>query len=370
VTGRAATAAAGDRRRLGIVGGQFEFNLAVAWCDCGAEVGVGSTIGGPPKFAVDPPPPQALGQRKYQRDRKQSVHERRASPRGQQAPPRRAGHRGAGARKRSAGLWLAHANVLAHPNGGVQDMTATLAGHELYDLSRLGIDSPFKKRYETTSVASSCRRQGTVLPNISPVVGSPFTEIARSTAEDVELALDAAHEARERWGHTSAAERALILNRIADRMEENLAQLALAETIDNGSRFARRPRPIFAGIDHFRYFAAALRSQEGSISEVDHDTIAYHFHEPLGVVGQIIHGTFRSSWRRGSWRRLWRRNCVVLKPPSRLQPRSWSGWSWSPTSCPGRAKHRTRLRLEAGKPLASSKRIAKIAFTGETTTDG
>jgi aldehyde dehydrogenase len=251
-------------------------------------------------------------------------------------------------------------------------MTATLAGHELYDLSRLGIDSPFKKRYDNYIGGKFVPpAKGQYFPNISPVVGSPFTEIARSTAEDVELALDAAHEARERWGHTSAAERALILNRIADRMEENLAQLALAETIDNGKPIRETTAAdIPLAIDHFRYFAAALRSQEGSISEVDHDTIAYHFHEPLGVVGQIIPWNFpilMATWKLAP--ALAAGNCVVLKPAEQT-PASIMVWLELVADLlpPGVLNIVHGFGLEAGKPLASSKRIAKIAFTGETTT--
>jgi aldehyde dehydrogenase len=121
------------------------------------------------------------------------------------------------------------------------------------------------------------------------VNGLPLCEVARSDAADVEAALDAAHAAREKWGRTSPAERAVILNKIADRMEQNLQLLALAETWDNGKPIRETTAAdVPLAIDHFRYFAGVIRAQEGTISEIDHDTIAYHFHEPLGVVGQII----------------------------------------------------------------------------------
>ena len=134
---------------------------------------------------------------------------------------------------------------------------------------------------------------GQYFDNISPVTGKAVCQIARGTAADIELALDAAHAAREAWGNTSTTERANILNRIAQRMEDNLDMLALVETIDNGKPIRETTAAdIPLGIDHFRYFAGCLRAQEGSISEIDHDTVAYHFHEPLGVVGQIIPWNF------------------------------------------------------------------------------
>ncbi|MGR4065496.1 MAG: aldehyde dehydrogenase [Vulcanimicrobiaceae bacterium] len=251
-------------------------------------------------------------------------------------------------------------------------MTATLAGHELFDLSRLGIESPFKKRYDNYIGGKFVPpTKGQYFPNISPVVGAPFTEVARSTVEDVELALDAAHNARAPWGQTSAAERALILNRIADRMESNLAKLALAETVDNGKPIRETTAAdIPLAIDHFRYFAAALRAQEGSISEVDRDMVAYHFHEPLGVVGQIIPWNFpilMATWKLAP--ALAAGNCVVLKPAEQT-PASIMVWLELVADLlpPGVLNIVNGFGLEAGKPLASSKRIAKIAFTGETTT--
>lgn len=145
--------------------------------------------------------------------------------------------------------------------------------------------------------------KGQYFENPSPVDGKTFCEVARSTAEDIDLALDAAHKAAPQWGKTSVAERSLVLLRIADRLEENLEKIAVAETWDNGKAVRETlAADIPLAVDHFRYFAGALRAQEGSISEVDEDTVAYHFHEPLGVVGQIIRGTSRSSWPCGSSR--------------------------------------------------------------------
>jgi len=130
---------------------------------------------------------------------------------------------------------------------------------------------------------------GAYFENISPVTGQAFCEIARSTAADVELALDAAHHVKEAWGRTSAAERSNILLRIADRMEQHLEDLAIIETWDNGKPVRETlAADLPLAVDHFRYFAGVLRSQEGSISQIDEDTVAYHFHEPLGVMGQII----------------------------------------------------------------------------------
>ncbi|MGZ3532115.1 MAG: aldehyde dehydrogenase [Vulcanimicrobiaceae bacterium] len=243
---------------------------------------------------------------------------------------------------------------------------------ELYDLSRLGVESPFKKRYDNYIGGKFVPpTNGQYFPNVSPVVGLPFTEVARSTAEDVELALDAAHKAREAWGKTSPANRALILNHIADRMEEKLSTLAVAETIDNGKPIRETTAAdIPLAIDHFRYFAAAIRAQEGTLGELDHETIAYHYHEPLGVVGQIIPWNFpilMATWKLAP--ALAAGNCVVLKPAEQT-PASIMVWLDLVADLlpPGVLNIVNGFGLEAGKPLASSKRIAKIAFTGETTT--
>ena len=213
--------------------------------------------------------------------------------------------------------------------------------------------------------------KGQYFQNITPVTGEVFCEIARSTSEDIELALDAAHAAKDAWGKTSATERAAILMKIADRVEANLEQLAVAETWDNG----KPVRECLAAdlplvVDHWRYFASAIRMQEGSAGELDGDTVAYHFHEPLGVVAQIIPWNFpllMATWKLAP--ALAAGNCVVLKPAEQ-----------TPTSIllfaqlvgdllpEGVLNIVNGFGVEAGKPLASSDRVSKVAFTGETTT--
>ncbi len=230
----------------------------------------------------------------------------------------------------------------------------------------------FKPRYDNYIggqwVAPSA---GRYFENTSPVTGQVLCEIARSDATDIEKALDAAHAAKDAWGRTSTTERANMLIAIAQRMEDNLASLAEAETWDNGKPIRETTAAdLPLAIDHFRYFAGAVRAQEGGISEIDHDTIAYHFHEPLGVVGQIIPWNFpllMAVWKLAP--ALAAGNCVVLKPAEQ-----------TPASImvlidligdlipPGVLNIVNGFGLEAGKPLASSSRIAKIAFTGETTT--
>ena len=185
------------------------------------------------------------------------------------------------------------------------------------------------------------------------------------------MALDAAHRAAPKWAATAPAERARMLLRIADAMEANLERLATAETWDNGKPIREaRAADIPLAIDHFRYFASAIRSQEGGLSEIDHDTVAYHFNEPLGVVGQIIPWNFpilMAAWKLAP--ALAAGNCVVLKPaeqtPLGIMLLAELVADILP---PGVLNVVTGFGLEAGKPLASSKRIAKIAFTGETTT--
>lgn len=207
--------------------------------------------------------------------------------------------------------------------------------------------------------------------NLSPINGKPLCQVPRSTSEDVELALDAAHAAKERWGKTNVAERARILNRIADRMEENLERLALAETWDNGKPIRETTgADIPLAIDHFRYFAGCIRAQEGGISEIDETTIAYHFHEPLGVVGQIIPWNFpilMATWKLAP--ALAAGNCVVLKPagptPASILVLAELIGDLLP---PGVLNIVNGPGADIGKALATSSRIAKVAFTGETTT--
>ncbi len=212
---------------------------------------------------------------------------------------------------------------------------------------------------------------GQYFENVSPVNGKVFTEIARGNAEDIEKALDAAHAAAPAWGKTSVAERANILNKIADRIEQNLEMLAVGETWDNGKPVRETlAADLPLAVDHFRYFAGAIRAQEGHLSQIDDDTVAYHFHEPLGVVGQIIPWNFpllMAVWKLAP--ALAAGNTIVLKPAEQ-----------TPVSIlvlieligdilpPGVVNVVNGFGVEAGKPLASSNRIRKIAFTGETTT--
>jgi aldehyde dehydrogenase len=212
---------------------------------------------------------------------------------------------------------------------------------------------------------------GQYFENPSPVNGRPFTEVARGTADDVEAALDAAHAAAPAWGRTAPADRANVLLRIADRMEAHLEELAVAESWENGKPVRETlAADIPLAIDHFRYFAGALRAQEGSLSEIDDDTVAYHFHEPLGVVGQIIPWNFpilMAVWKLAP--AIAAGNCVVLKPAEQTP--------WSILKLieligdllpAGVLNVVNGFGVEAGKPLASSPRVAKVAFTGETTT--
>ena len=213
--------------------------------------------------------------------------------------------------------------------------------------------------------------KGQYFENPSPVTGQVFCEVARSTAEDIELALDAAHAAAPAWGKTSATARANILLQIADRMEQNLEAIAVAESWENGKPVRETLNAdIPLAIDHFRYFASVLRAQEGSISEIDENTVAYHFHEPLGVVGQIIPWNFpilMAVWKLAP--ALAAGNAIVLKPAEQTPVSVLYLFSLiGDLLPPGVVNIVNGFGLEAGKPLASSKRIRKIAFTGETTT--
>ena len=212
---------------------------------------------------------------------------------------------------------------------------------------------------------------GDYFDNVTPVTGKVFTRIARSTEADIEKAIDAAHAARDAWGKTSVAERSNILLKIADRIEENLEMLAVAETWDNGKAVRETLNAdLPLAIDHFRYFAGTLRSQEGGISQVDDNTVAYHFHEPIGVVGQIIPWNFpllMAVWKLAP--ALAAGNCVVLKPAEQTPASIMVLVERIEDLLPaGVVNVVNGFGLEAGKPLASSPRIGKIAFTGETTT--
>ena len=232
--------------------------------------------------------------------------------------------------------------------------------------------SPFKSRYDNF-IGGEFRapNAGRYFENVSPLTGKAIGEIARSDASDVNAALDAAHAARQAWGQTAVAERAQILNRIADAMEANLELLATCETWDNGKPLRETmAADLPLAVDHFRYFAGCIRAQEGSLSQIDNDTVAYHFHEPLGVVGQIIPWNFpllMAAWKLAP--ALAAGNCVVLKPAEQTPATIMVFAELVADILPkGVLNIVNGFGLEAGKPLASSNRIAKIAFTGETTT--
>ncbi|MET0207700.1 MAG: aldehyde dehydrogenase [Burkholderiaceae bacterium] len=243
---------------------------------------------------------------------------------------------------------------------------------DMMEPGKFGTAVPFKKRYGNFIGGKWVEPAGgQYFDNVTPVTGKAFCEIPRSTAEDIDRALDAAHAAKAAWGKTSPTDRANLLNKIADRMQDNLPMLAAAETWDNGKPIRETTlADLPLAVDHFRYFASCIRAQEGGISEIDSQTYAYHFHEPLGVVGQIIPWNFpllMATWKMAP--ALAAGNCVVLKPAEQ-----------TPVSIlvlmeligdllpPGVINVVNGFGLECGKPLASSNRIAKIAFTGETTT--
>ena len=213
--------------------------------------------------------------------------------------------------------------------------------------------------------------EGKYFDALSPVNGQPFCEVARSTGADIEKALDAAHAAAPAWGRTAPAERAVILNKIADVIEANLEKIALAETWDNGKPIRETLNAdIPLAVDHFRYFAGVIRAQEGSLSQIDDDTVAYHFLEPLGVVGQIIPWNFpilMATWKLAP--ALAAGNAVVIKPAEQTPASVMYLVSLIADLLPAGVLNVVNgFGVEAGKPLASSNRIAKIAFTGETTT--
>ncbi len=239
-------------------------------------------------------------------------------------------------------------------------------------LKNMGVKIPYKAKYDNFIGGKWVAPvSGEYFDVITPITGKPYTKAPRSGAADVELALDAAHKAADAWGRTAPVERAGILLKIADRIEANLETIATAETIDNGKPIRETMNAdIPLSADHFRYFAGCLRAQEGSICEIDENTIAYHYHEPLGVVGQIIPWNFpilMAAWKLAP--ALAAGNVVVLKPAE-----------FTPISIlilmeliadlgpPGVINFVNGYGREVGAPLASSKRIAKIAFTGSTAT--
>ncbi len=243
---------------------------------------------------------------------------------------------------------------------------------DMFELKRFGLEAayPYKQQYDNYIggqwVPPSA---GRYFENVSPITGKPFTKVAQSDAEDVNRALDAAHAAQAAWAKTSVTERSNILLKIADRMEQHLQTLAIAETIDNGKPLRETmAADIPLAIDHFRYFAGAIRAQEGGISEIDETTVAYHFHEPIGVVGQIIPWNFpllMASWKLPP--ALAAGCCVVMKPaeqtPASIMVLMELIGDLLP---PGVVNIVNGFGKEAGEALATSTRIAKIAFTGST----
>ncbi len=213
--------------------------------------------------------------------------------------------------------------------------------------------------------------KGAYFENISPVTGKPFCEIPRLTGEDIELALDAAHGAREAWGKTPAGERAVMLNRIADVMEENLEMLAVSESWDNGKPIREcLAADLPLAVDHFRYFAGCIRAEDSGMAELDPNTVSYHVKEPLGVVAQIIPWNFpllMAAWKLAP--ALAAGNAVVLKPAEQT-PASILLFAKLIANIlpPGVLNVVNGFGFEAGKPLAQNPRVAKVAFTGETTT--
>ena len=209
--------------------------------------------------------------------------------------------------------------------------------------------------------------KGVYFKNLTPVTGEDFCEIPRSSAEDIELAIDAAHAAKDAWGKTSVQERSNILLKIADRLEENLTKLAVAETWDNGKPIRETMgADIPLAVDHFRYYAGCIRAQEGTLSQIDDNTVAYHFHEPMGVVGQIIPWNFpilMAAWKLAP--ALAAGNCIVLKPAEQTPASILILAELIADIVPAGVLNIVNgFGKEAGEALATSTRIAKIAFTG------
>ncbi|WP_230655894.1 acetaldehyde dehydrogenase ExaC [Psychrobacter sp. I-STPA10] len=237
-------------------------------------------------------------------------------------------------------------------------------------------DSPvqFKEKYDNFINGEwVAPADGEYFENSSPVTGKVFCQVARSKEADIEKALDAAHAAKDAWAKTSVTERSNILLKIADKIEENLEAIAIAETFDNGKPVRETlAADIPLAVDHFRYYAGVIRAQEGGISQIDDDTVAYHFHEPLGVVGQIIPWNFpilMAVWKIAP--ALAAGNCIVLKPAEQT-PASimflLETIGMADILPKGVLNVVNGFGVEAGKPLASNPRINKVAFTGETTT--
>ncbi|CAI1925879.1 Aldehyde dehydrogenase B [Serratia fonticola] len=248
-------------------------------------------------------------------------------------------------------------------------MANTIAASHLTP-ENTGFPLKLKKRYDNfIGGAWVAPVQGEYYTNLTPITGQTLCEVASSSFQDIELALDAAHDAKGAWGKMSVQARANLLNRVADRMEQNIDLLAAAETWDNGKPIRETVNAdVPLAIDHFRYFAACVRAQEGGISEIDSETVAYHFYEPLGVVAQIIPWNFpllMACWKMAP--ALAAGNCIVLKP-AKLTPLSVLVLMELIQDIlpPGVINVVNGAGGEIGEYLATSKRIAKVAFTGST----
>ncbi|MEM8811084.1 MAG: aldehyde dehydrogenase [Pseudomonadota bacterium] len=237
---------------------------------------------------------------------------------------------------------------------------------------KVDLACPFKNKYDNFIGGKFVAPvNGRYFDNTTPITGAVINQIARSDEADINLALDAAHAAADAWGQTSVSERAAALMKIADIIEENLELLATCETWDNGKAIREtKAADLPLAVDHFRYFASAIKVQEGTMGEIDNDTVAYHFHEPLGVVGQIIPWNFpllMAAWKVAP--ALAAGNCVVIKPAEQTPATIMVFAELIADVLPAGVLNIVNgFGLEAGKPLATSNRIAKIAFTGETTT--
>jgi len=255
----------------------------------------------------------------------------------------------------------------------VSESTTAAPATEVYEVpGRPGSVVEVKPRYENFIGGHWVPpASGTYSQNTSPVTGRPFTEVPASSADDIELALDAAHAAKDGWAEASLTERAAVLNGIADVIDANREMLAVAESWENGKPVRETlAADIPLAADHFRYFASATRMLEGTSTEIDKDTVAFHFHEPLGVVGQIIPFNFpllMAAWKLAP--ALAAGNCTVIKPAS---PTPWSILKLAEllegVLPPGVMNVVNGPGAEVGMALASSPRIAKVAFTGETVT--
>ena len=264
-------------------------------------------------------------------------------------------------------------NIKLNKTRGEKKMSAEeMKVSSALDTSHLKVKFPFKAKYGNYINGKFVEpKSGKYFDNPSPITNETICSVARSNEQDVEAALDAAHAAFPKWGKTSITERSIMLNKIADVLEANAQLLATAETMDNGKPIRETAgADIPLTIDHFRYFAGVIRAEEGSVAEISNDMYAYHIPEPLGVVGQIIPWNFpllMAAWKVAP--ALAAGNCIVLKPaeqtPASIMVMMDLIGDLIP---PGVLNVVSGYGLEAGKPLASSKRVKKVAFTGETTT--